>query len=405
MISIWLLIVIVLVATGLILSRSFFLGRNEDRKIFLSSQSPWVQERYIEGLTYLLNEQADEAVDHFISHMAVNADTLEVHLSLGNLLRKKGEIARAVKVHQNLLSHPNLVQQQLHFVQFELAKDYISSGLLDRAEILLCELNEQGGISLELRQSVLIALVEIYQDTLEWLKAIDIADQLTTNKFSSRLDQWKQAQAHYCCELAEQARNAKDWLQTRKWINAALRYNKNCVRASLLQAQLNMDDNNYTAAIVSLKKIATQNPHFASEMIQPLCECYQQLNSPVELKKELLIYLENHQDLSALNCLAESMVKHEGYKEFIQLLADIIPRFVDVDAAQQLVEVITNEENKMNSLYLHFKPVLDTLLKPVKKYQCSKCGFDGSYVHWLCPSCKSWESIYLLVADTEKIQS
>lgn len=141
--------------------------------------------------------------------MAVNSETLEVHLSLGNLLRKKGEIARSVKVHQNLLARPSLTKSQRYLVQFELAKDYVSSGLLDRAEILLGELIDQRSLDTELRQAALILLIDVYQDTRDWLKAIDVADHLTTRKFTHHVDRWRQTQAHYSCELAELARQKK----------------------------------------------------------------------------------------------------------------------------------------------------------------------------------------------------
>jgi lipopolysaccharide biosynthesis regulator YciM len=59
------------------------------------------------------------------------------------VLRRRGEVERAIRIHENLLARPDLPQAQVHMAHLELARDYISAGLLDRAEKLLLDLVEE----------------------------------------------------------------------------------------------------------------------------------------------------------------------------------------------------------------------------------------------------------------------
>src|SRR6185437_3749130 len=46
---------------------------------------------YFRGLNYLLNEEQDKAIEVFLKLAEYNRDTVETHLALGNLFRRRGE--------------------------------------------------------------------------------------------------------------------------------------------------------------------------------------------------------------------------------------------------------------------------------------------------------------------------
>src|SRR6185369_14525985 len=86
---------------------------------FAGGQAPFpggasaAYKQYYRGLNFLLNDQPDEAIDAFIESLDVTKETLETHLALGNLMRRKGAVERAIRIHQNLLARPNLPPFQL----------------------------------------------------------------------------------------------------------------------------------------------------------------------------------------------------------------------------------------------------------------------------------------------------
>ena len=89
---------------------------------------------YLRGMNYLLDEESDRALEVFMRLAEVDKDTLETHFALGNLFRKRGEMDRAIRVHQNIMARPGLDKSHKAQAEFALAEDYMSAGLLDRAE-------------------------------------------------------------------------------------------------------------------------------------------------------------------------------------------------------------------------------------------------------------------------------
>ncbi|HKI74016.1 MAG TPA: lipopolysaccharide assembly protein LapB, partial [Pseudomonadales bacterium] len=152
----WLLYTLMVAAIGI----GWWLGRRERVK-----RPETLGPNYYQGLNYLLNEEPDRAVATFIEDLEVNNDTLETHLALGGLLRRRGELEKAVVVHENILAHARLEKDTMLNVQLELARDYLLAGLLDRAEDLLLKLILEPG---RIRIESLKLILEIYEQEKDW---------------------------------------------------------------------------------------------------------------------------------------------------------------------------------------------------------------------------------------------
>lgn len=427
----------------------FFLGRlfdssGKSKKRALDKGCPrnkeynWFQGRYFEGLTQLLNDDADEAVDTFISVMEVNSETLETHLALGSLMRKRGELARSVKVHQNLLARPNLSKHELHTVQLELGVDYLRSGLLDRAESLLKELSDGVRVNKSTRDQATELLVEVYQDMGDWLAAIDRSDRLTTKKFSQNSDVWRRYQAFFACELAEQAFNDKDWLGARRWARNALRYDKMNARALSIQAEVDLADNDFSSALVSLKQAAQRAPHYLPDIMPSYTLCVKSLHGEAKYLDSLRALYAEYPSLYLLSVLEKSVREIEGDLHSVELLLAELPKYSDTrysfqgtEAAYKAIlfyqsyesgspgdtepadkpmnfdesesgesnESRESRESSESSESSAQEPpfcveamyqLVDRLVFPELAYQCAQCGYDALQLHWRCPSCKTW---------------
>ena len=135
----------------------------------LLSESRALPSSYFKGLNFLLNEQPDKAIEVFIDAVKVDPQTIELHFALGNLFRRRGEIERAIRMHQNLVSRADLGDEQKTLALYELAQDYLKAGLLDRAEELFLKLEHTA-----YAEPVLQFLLEIYEQEKDWQKAIEI---------------------------------------------------------------------------------------------------------------------------------------------------------------------------------------------------------------------------------------
>lgn len=111
----------------------WFMGRNSVRTEERKEQKRF-SKKYATGINLLLSDQPDKAVDLFVELLDVDSETIETHWTLGKLFRRRGEVDRAIKIHKNLTSLPNLSEHDRLTAMYELGKDYLSAGIYDRAE-------------------------------------------------------------------------------------------------------------------------------------------------------------------------------------------------------------------------------------------------------------------------------
>lgn len=352
------------------------------RKHLHANRDALIPHDYFVGLNYLINEQPDKAVDVFIKMLEVNSDTVETHLALGNLFRRRGEVDRAIRVHQNLIARPQLEKQQRVQALSELAQDYLRAGVLDRAERLFLELISMG----EDKQVSYVNLLNIYQQQKDWNQAIIIAKKLEAN-----LVTMPTAIAYYYCELAEQARIGNAITKANEYLKEAVNKDKNCVRASMIAGRIALDAKDYKSAIRYYKRVREQDPDFISEVVVPLAEAYNQLNLEADFIQYIQDCLVEYPRISLVLALAEYVKKWHGDVAAIDFIIDKIHACLSLRGVERLVALYLNttDANTRNKLLLLHEFITKLLVnKPI--YRCVHCGFAGKQLYWMCPSCKRW---------------
>ncbi len=341
---------------------------------------------YFIGLNYLLNEQPDKAVDIFIKMIEVDSDTVETHLALGNLFRRRGEVERAIRIHQNLIARPHLTKQHRTQALLELGQDYLRAGVFDRAERLFLEVLEMG----EQTTSSLNNLLDIYQQEKDWEQAIKIASQLER---CGNLDM-QPVIAHYYCEMAERALERLNTDQSLKYLKRALSVDRDSVRASLIQAKIEYQQGRYKSAIRYYKRVKQQDPEFLSEAILPLVKCYEKLSDEAGLIAYLRQCLDDSPRISIVLIFAERLQKRDGSAAAIKFLIEQLQRRPSVRGLKHLIELQINDsygDAKANLTVLH--DVAKVLLKGKPIYRCRHCGYSSKSLLWQCPSCKDWDVV------------
>jgi|SRR5690554_2870275 len=384
---------VLLAALFFTLIAGFILGRKSVKNSYgrhrLSSDHSL---NYYKGLSYLFNEQPDNAIDAFINSLDVTPDTLETHLALGNMLRRRGEVTKAIKIHQNLLARPSLSPLQLQEAQLELARDYMKSGLLDRAESLLLELVK---ISSQYRLRALKYLIEVYQDEKEWGKAIRMAEQLNTKRYQAKNGSgYSETLAHFACEQACVDMEVRQYSQARHQLAAALRYDKNSVRASLLLAQLEFNLGRYQEALKYLHKIPQQDSELLTEALPLICDCYDKLSEQSRLLDYLFELLQLYPSHSLTLKIAERLRWQENDIAAANFIASQLKQRPGIRTLNRLIELYLPSSTGQARENLHLlKQLVDQVIAEKPGYCCNNCGFTGNVLHWLCPGCKTWGSV------------
>lgn len=219
------------------------------------SQSRIIDE-YVKGLNYLLEERSDKTIDVFINLVEVDSDTVETHFLLGNLFRRRGEIERAIRIHQNLISRSQLASAQKAGALLELGKDYLRAGLLDRAETTFKELLKTDLYTSE----ALDYLRRLYEKERDWRSAIEVALRLHRAAGEEHLI----IAAHYCCELADEQLSAVDHKSAECYARQALSYDQNNARAEILLGDIAWLQSAASRAMCHYRQAVAYGSHFAS---------------------------------------------------------------------------------------------------------------------------------------------
>jgi lipopolysaccharide biosynthesis regulator YciM len=258
--------------------------------------------------------------------------------------------------------------------------------MFDRAERIFIELVNAKSHAAQALQT----LIDIYQRGKDWNKAIQAATQyesLTRTNMRSVI-------AHYYCELGEIAFNQDEHAQAIDYFEKAYSADKTCVRASLLQAKVFMDKEEYKKALINLKKIKDQNPDYLSESIELLASCYEKLEDEEKLVYYLKQLLDEYPHVPVALILAERIRKRKGDKIAATFVADYVRRYPSLRGLYTFVNIyISNAEGRAKEDLHILQNLMKKLLSNKPEYQCGSCGFSGNSLHWQCPGCRQWSTM------------
>ena len=346
-------------------------------------QSP--DPNYIRGLNYVLNEQPDKAIDLFIKMLEVDNDTVEAHLALGGLFRRRGETERAIRIHQNLISRQNLSRTQRAQGLLELAQDYYRAGLFDRAVNLFKELLEFKA----LHEQALLGLRSIYQQEREWQKCIYVCvqlSQLTGENLDLEI-------SHYYCEMAQELLQEDPQADISEILEQAQKIKVDAVRPLLIGAKIALKQQQYALALSKLEQIESLDGDYFPEIFPYLLIVYQKLKSEQDLVHYLKTILQEKPNIFVLETYTNILKQQANFKQASDDVSDYLKEHAHLAAFNILIQLKLEQGKVLDKEQLQLlTDYLKTYLKDQPTYQCQQCGYSSKMLHWQCPSCRSWST-------------
>jgi lipopolysaccharide biosynthesis regulator YciM len=340
---------------------------------------------YFKGLNYFLNEQSDKVLDTFIQLTDLNNETIETHLALGALFRRRGEVEKAICIHQHLITRSKLSAHQRDLAMLELGQDYYRAGLLDRAELLFLQLTHASQHQIEAHRQ----LLDIYQQERDWESAIKTARNLA--KISGHAMHTVIAQ--YYCEQAKHFKQKNQPEIALSLIQSALTVDPNCVRASLLEAYIAIEQQNWQAAISAFKRVEQQNLDYLPEIIESLQHCYQQLGQPEAFIDYLRYVLTKQKNVYLTLELAKIIRQQNGGQQAADFILEKLRQHPSLPGIDYLLDLMLSKATNITHEHLKLlKNMTAQLLRDKPVYSCDGCGFSSKNLHWQCPSCKQWNT-------------
>lgn len=290
---------------------------------------------YGKGINYLLNEQPDKATEVLVRMVEVDPDTVELHLALGSLFRRRGEVDRAIRVHRNIIQRAGLSERLRAQARLELGLDFLKAGMLDRAERALRELLDDTGFGRAARRH----LIELYQQEKEWSQALELA-----REFAATGDvEWRTRVAQYLCALGEAALETGNSVRAVHYASQALDTDPDCLRASLLKAHALRAQGLWQEAVQVLQNVETQCPDMLPEVLDEIREL-----------------MQAHGQARAWTGYLDALARRQPWLAFYR--RKVVEQGVPAAAA------------------------------PMARYRCRQCGFDSRRLFWQCPGCQCWSS-------------
>ncbi len=339
---------------------------------------------YLRGLNFILEDQPDKAIDEFIKALKVDTETIETHIALGSLFRRRGEVDRAIRIHQNLIARPQLNKPQRVQAIYELAKDYLSAGVLDRAERLFLEVIDSG---LLLKES-LQQLLDIYQREQAWDKAIKVAcrlNHLTADGVADII-------AHYYCEMAANATAASKRDEARALLRKALATDRQCIRALIMLADEEFDQQRYRSALSYYRKVIVMNSRYVTQLLPRLEVCFTELRQADKFIQLLQSLLQEQTNVNVELALANQLYQREGIARAIDFITGVLQAKPSMQSLSRLIELQAQESSseKFKAILHQVNQTLSKVATREATFQCQSCGFNGNKMHWLCPGCRQW---------------
>jgi lipopolysaccharide assembly protein B len=339
---------------------------------------------YLLGLNFLLNEQPDKAIDSFLEAVQIDPQTVELHFALGSLFRRRGELDRAIRIHQSLVDREDLTPEQRLQALGELGDDYLKAGLLDRAETVYLGLR-----GTDKSEAANAALLEIYQQEKNWLRAIEIARDMP-RRGSHR---WEIDIANFYCELAATALAHSEFDEAHRQIGLALETNRKCVRASLLLGDVLAAEGKDLLAIAAWQEIGLQDPTYLSLVADRLMDVQRRLGQQEKGAQFLRTHLGQTPSLDLLEIVFKLEMDKQGPEAAYALVRDELKRNPTMLGLEKLLEAaIHTVDGERKADVELVKGLIHGHTRRVARYCCKDCGFKARQFYWRCPACGGWET-------------
>ena len=381
--SYWLLLIPILFGLGWLAARwEMRLQAHED-----DVEQAKKERSTFRGLNLLLNEQHDKAIDALVEVAQLDPETTELHFALGSLFRRRGETERAIRVHQHLSNRQDIRPRDRAHASYELGRDFLRAGMLDRAEASL-NLVTEGRYALPAK----VALLEMYQIEKDWQKAIIAAIELQDLEAISYQEQI----AHFYCEMAQEAMRAKNIPAVKDAIENAYQAVPHHIRATIIQGELASLTNNPQESIIIWRYIEKNVPSFLHLIADKWMKAFEQMHQEEEGLKQLVPHLKDQGTGELLDIVYKHTLRIRGPQKALELLNEVMLDTPSLTAMTKRFEIefqLAQASNDSN-LVSQTKASLDLLkhrTNSLARYTCSNCGFRAKRFYWQCPGCNHWD--------------
>lgn len=377
------------ITTILLASAAFLIGLVVGRFLIphsIRAQTQNIQDAekgaYIKGLKYIISNEPDKAIAEFTRAVQINSDTVEIYINLGNLFRERGEIERAIRIHQSILLRPTLSPVVKKSALMDLGLDYSAAGIFDRAIGIFEQLISLHPDNLPAHRE----LEKLYEEERDWEKAFQeakICQRLSRSDASFLL-------AHIITELGKELYSKGENHQAIRELKRAIAINRNCTETYLVLGDIYFAEEKLSQAISAWEKIIHLSLPFSHLAYEKLEKAYLKKADYDHIEKiytEVLV--KSPEDCTTRIILAEYYHKKGLSHKAVQELREALKYKPKSSTIRQKLGEILLKEGLEKEALMEYQALIKQM-KGQRIYCCNKCGYQTTEVIWKCPQCKEW---------------
>ena len=339
---------------------------------------------FLSGFRYLLSKESDRAIEAFMKAVSLDTETVETYFALASLFRDKGEIERAIGIHQSIITRPHLDQAIRLQALYDLALDYKKAGLFDRAIDIFKEVIRRN----PQKKEAYLELANVYQVLKDWDSAYAVIhrlDKITGKDHSIML-------AHFQTEIGKKLQ-MEDKRRAEDAFKKAIKINKKCIDAYLHLGDLYLKQKNIKKALGVWEEVIKISPEYSFLVYSRLGKIISEIKEERAFKKFIqTLEKKRERDLYSSLFIVKYYLGEKNLEKAEAFVNEVLQKVPASVVARQLLSQIFLEKGETLKAINLLVEISQNLL-PQKIYQCSQCGYEASKLSWWCPQCQQWDTM------------
>ena len=382
------LVALVALLAGLAIGKAWERYKLRDGKWFdrrRARESP----HYLLGLNFLVANQVDLAIEELTRAATLNADALEVHMMLGNLYREKGQVGKAITVHQSLLQRPKLSRLEHAYVLLCLGLDYKRGGFVDRALEAFTEV-----LRLDPKNEyALLNLQKLHEDQHQWSEAFDTRQRLAKLTDIGSRPQNEAILAFLENEIGLEAMRRSDYAEAIRRFESAIDLDARAVPAYLNLGDVRVLQGNEREGAAVWEKLIDVAPDRAYLAFDRLEALAVRTGSPerfTRLCRRLID--ENTQDWRARLALSRHLAASGRPREALDLQFAALVQNPHALGIHQAIWRALGQLRHESALVDRYSELTRHAVFYLDPHVCMRCRYRSTELLWQCPHCHDWNT-------------
>jgi lipopolysaccharide assembly protein B len=344
---------------------------------------------YILGLNFLVANQIDLAIEELSRAASLDADALEVHMILGNLYREKGQVGKAITVHQNLLQRPGLSRLELAYVLLCLGLDYKRGGFVERAHEAFTEV-----LRLDAKNEyALVNLQKLQEEQHQWMEAYDTRQRLAALADGNRRPQNQAIMAFLENEIGLEALRRREYAEAVRRFRAAIDLDPRAVPAYLNLGDVRVAEGNEREAAAIWEKVVDVAPDRAYLAFDRLEAMAVRTGSPERFTRLCRRLIDdNPQDWRARLALSRHLAAGGRSSEALDLLFAALVQNPHALSIHRAIWRALGALQYPPRLVNRYSELTEHAVFYLDPHVCLRCRYRSTELLWQCPHCHDWNT-------------